>query len=135
MDICALSYFVGFIFKTARSRPRSFLTRSIRFRFTTQFPGNFQNQYFGNPYCQFSTDVQTQASGNMQANFPSYTHPQFPGYLPNHFPGNSQSHQFATLQSQLGNLQNEQGNQFNRNLPDQSMNSQFSALNKVCFKF
>ena len=35
MDICALSSFVGFVFKRARSRPRSFLTRSIRFRFTT----------------------------------------------------------------------------------------------------
>ena len=35
MDVYALSYFVGFIFKKARSRPRSFLTRSIRFRFTT----------------------------------------------------------------------------------------------------
>ena len=35
MDVCALSSLIGFIFKKARSRPRSFLTRSIRFRFTT----------------------------------------------------------------------------------------------------
>ncbi|XP_023336125.1 uncharacterized protein LOC111707278 isoform X3 [Eurytemora carolleeae] len=113
-----------------------------------QFPGNFQNQYSGNPYAQFFTD-RTQVSGNLQANFPGNTHPQFPGYLPNQFPGslpnkfpgNFQSHQFASLQSQLGNLQyqeagnqvagNLQENQFNRNLPNQSMNGQFAALNPV----
>ena len=37
MVLCALSSFVGFIFKKAWSRPRSFLIRSIRFRFTTHW--------------------------------------------------------------------------------------------------